>query len=84
MPRNQEVSRVLALVLVLNLIVALAKIVLGQVTGAVSILSDGFHSLTDGASNVVALVGVWVAGSRPTTTIPTAIASSRRWPRSAS
>ena len=65
MPRYQEVSRVLALVLVLNLIVALAKIVLGQVTGAVSILSDGFHSLTDGASNVVALVGVWVAGQPP-------------------
>ena len=30
-----------------------------------SILSDGFHSLTDSASNVVALVGVSVARRPP-------------------
>ena len=34
-------------------------------TGAVSILSDGFHSLTDSASNVVALVGVSAARRPP-------------------
>ena len=55
MDRASAVSRVLFQVLVLNLIVALAKIGLGLVTGAVSVLSDGLHSLTDGASNVVAL-----------------------------
>jgi cation diffusion facilitator family transporter len=49
----------------LNLAVACAKIVFGYLTGAVSILSDGFHSLTDSASNVVALVGVHVAGRPP-------------------
>jgi cation diffusion facilitator family transporter len=48
-----------------NLAVAIAKIVLGYVTGAVSILSDGFHSLTDAASNVVALVAVSVARRPP-------------------
>ena len=37
----------------------------GSVSGAVSVLSDGFHSLTDGASNVVALVGVRVARQPP-------------------
>jgi cation diffusion facilitator family transporter len=46
---------------VLNLIVAAAKIALGYLTGAVSILSDGFHSLADASSNVVALVGVSAA-----------------------
>lgn len=51
----------LARVLVLNLIVAIAKIAYGLWSGAVSILSDGFHSLTDSASNVVALVGVRAA-----------------------
>jgi cation diffusion facilitator family transporter len=59
------VTRVLYRVLVLNLAVAFAKIALGYVTGAVSILSDGFHSLTDGASNVVALIGVSVARRPP-------------------
>jgi cation diffusion facilitator family transporter len=63
--RYAEVSRVLTRVLVLNLAVALAKIVLGSASGAVSILSDGFHSLTDGASNVVALVGVRLARQPP-------------------
>ena len=63
--RYSEVTRVLYRVLFLNLAVALAKIVLGYATGAVSIISDGFHSLTDTASNVVALVGVSVARQPP-------------------
>jgi len=63
--RYTQVVRVLNQVLVLNLAVAIAKIGLGTYTGAVSILSDGFHSLTDSASNVVALVGVSVARRPP-------------------
>jgi cation diffusion facilitator family transporter len=52
-------------VLVLNVGVALAKLVFGYATGAVSIISDGFHSLTDSASNVVALVGIRMARQPP-------------------
>jgi cation diffusion facilitator family transporter len=63
--RYAQVSRVLYRVLFLNLGVALVKIVLGYLTGAVSVLSDGFHSLTDAASNVVALVGVSIARRPP-------------------
>jgi len=63
--RYADVSRVLWGVLILNLLVAVAKIVLGHLTGAVSILSDGYHSLTDSASNVVALVGIAVARRPP-------------------
>ena len=63
--RYSEVSTILARVLVANLVVALAKIVLGYYSGTVSILSDGFHSLTDSASNVVGLVGVSVARRPP-------------------
>jgi cation diffusion facilitator family transporter len=63
--RYAEVTRVLNRVLVLNLLVAVAKMALGYYTGAVSILSDGFHSLTDSASNVVALVGVSIARRPP-------------------
>jgi len=63
--RYTEVVRVLYRVLALNFAVALVKIVLGYVTGAVSILSEGFHSLTDSASNVVALVGVSIARRPP-------------------
>ena len=62
--RHHSVVRVLRRVLVLNLLVAFAKIALGYLSGAVSILSDGFHSLADASSNVVALVGV-SAAQRP-------------------
>jgi cation diffusion facilitator family transporter len=63
--RHAEVSRVLVRVLFLNLGVAIAKIGFGYFSGAVSILSDGFHSLTDASSNVVGLIGVRVAGRPP-------------------
>ena len=63
--RYRSVVTVLYRVLVVNLAVAAAKIALGYATGSVSILSDGFHSLTDSASNVVALIGVGVARRPP-------------------
>jgi cation diffusion facilitator family transporter len=59
--RLRGVTRVLSRVLVLNLLVAGAKIAFGASSGTVSILSDGIHSLTDSASNVVALVATRVA-----------------------
>jgi cation diffusion facilitator family transporter len=63
--RAGEVSQVLWRVFLLNLIVAGAKIATGLATGAVSVLSDGYHSLTDTASNVVALFGVRLGGAPP-------------------
>ena len=63
--RAAEVSTVLSRVFFLNLIVAGAKIALGTATGAVSVLSDGYHSLTDTASNVVGIIGVRIAGAPP-------------------
>jgi cation diffusion facilitator family transporter len=59
--RYAGVARVLVRVFVLNLAVALGKIVFGYASGTVSVLSDGFHSLTDAASNVVGLVGIRAA-----------------------
>jgi cation diffusion facilitator family transporter len=63
--RSSEVATVLYRVLVLNLAVAAAKIALGITSGAVSVLSDGFHSLTDTASNIVGIIGVRLAGAPP-------------------
>jgi cation diffusion facilitator family transporter len=56
---------VLVRVLLLNLCVAVAKITFGYASGAISILSDGFHSLTDAASNIVGLIGVRAAKEPP-------------------
>ena len=56
--RHEAVSRVLGRVLVFNLAVAVAKLVLGYATGAVSVVSDGYHSIADSASNVIGLIGL--------------------------
>jgi cation diffusion facilitator family transporter len=58
-------TRVLARVLALNVAVACAKLTLGYATGAISIVSDGFHSLTDGASNVMGIVAMRAARKPP-------------------
>ena len=50
--------------LALNLAVALAKLVYGIVSHSAAMEADGFHSLFDGASNIIGLVGIWFA-SRP-------------------
>ncbi len=63
--RYSAVTHVLVRVMLLNVTVALAKIFFGYASGAISILSDGFHSLTDAASNVVGLVGVRAANQPP-------------------
>jgi cation diffusion facilitator family transporter len=63
--RHQGVARVLLRVLILNLAVAAAKLVLGYATGAVSVVSDGFHSLADATSNIIGLVGLRAARKPP-------------------
>jgi cation diffusion facilitator family transporter len=63
--RASVLTGVLARVLALNLAVAFAKLAFGYATGAISIISDGFHSLTDGASNVMALVAMRAARKPP-------------------
>lgn len=55
----------LAGVLVLNLLVAVAKLIVGVTISSVSMVADGFHSLVDSASNVVGLIGIAWAAAPP-------------------
>jgi cation diffusion facilitator family transporter len=64
-PRHEAVSRVLRRVLVFNLAVAFAKLTLGYATGAVSVVSDGYHSIADSASNVMGLIGLQYSRKPP-------------------
>ncbi|MBI4335458.1 MAG: cation transporter [Candidatus Omnitrophica bacterium] len=59
--RFAEIRKVLIFVLVLNWLVSLAKIIYGVVTRCASMSADGMHSLSDGASNIIGLVGIWAA-----------------------
>lgn len=62
--RYQEIRRILIYVLILNWGVAAAKLFYGWLTRSASMTADGFHSFSDGASNIICLFGIWVA-SRP-------------------
>ncbi|HEY3315372.1 MAG TPA: cation diffusion facilitator family transporter [Bacillota bacterium] len=59
--RYRQVNRVLWVVLVLNYGVCALKLVVGSLAGSASIIADGFHSLSDGSSNIVGLVGMSLA-----------------------
>ena len=61
----KEVRKVLWITLLLNIIVAAAKIGYGFITNAQSMQADGFHSLFDGTSNVIGLIGMWLAAKPP-------------------
>lgn len=63
--RTRGIRFVLWTVLALNLGVAGAKLLYGMVTGSLSMQADGFHSMFDGVSNVVGLVGLWLASFPP-------------------
>jgi len=60
--RHKRIRNVLWVVLFLNVAVALAKLVYGMISHSAAMEADGFHSLFDGASNVIGLVGIWYAG----------------------
>jgi cation diffusion facilitator family transporter len=53
---RRGVRRVLLVTLGLNVLVSVAKIVVGRLSGSVSMVADGYHSLMDGANNIVGLV----------------------------
>jgi cation diffusion facilitator family transporter len=59
--RIGSVRAVLWVILALNLAVAAAKYLYGLVSGSIAMQADGFHSLFDGTSNVVGLIGLAVA-----------------------
>ncbi len=53
---GQGVRRVLWITLGLNVVVSLAKIVVGKLTLSLSMVADGYHSLVDGSNNIVGLM----------------------------
>ncbi|WP_135605262.1 cation diffusion facilitator family transporter [Methanococcoides sp. NM1] len=68
--RSKKIQQILVIILVLNLIVAFAKIIYGTITNTLSMKSDGYHSLFDGISNIVGIVAIFVAAKPPDRTHP--------------
>lgn len=63
--RARSVRQVLWVTLGLNLAVAIAKILCGTLTSTLSMIADGYHSMLDGASNIVGLVAMNAAHRPP-------------------
>ena len=63
--RIRSIKRVLVLILVLNFLVAGAKGIVGWFSHSLSVSADAFHSLLDGASNVVGLIAITIAAAEP-------------------
>jgi cation diffusion facilitator family transporter len=62
--RYLKIRQVLIYVLFMNWGVAAAKLFYGWVIRSTSMTADGFHSFSDGSSNIIGLIGIWIA-SRP-------------------
>ncbi|MCM8792187.1 MAG: cation diffusion facilitator family transporter [Candidatus Omnitrophica bacterium] len=52
------IRKILIFILGLNWLIALIKLIFGYFIKSVSMIADGFHSFSDGASNIVGLIGV--------------------------
>lgn len=59
--RFREIRRILVYILILNWGVAAAKIVYGIITHLNSMTADGLHSLSDGVSNIIGIIGITIA-----------------------
>lgn len=59
-----KIKKVLWLILFANLLIAMIKMMIGYFIKSTSLTADGFHSLTDGSSNIVGLIGIYFA-SKP-------------------
>jgi len=62
--RFRAIRQVLIVTLILNLVATAAKLIVGYWTGSLSLVADGFDSVFDSASNVIGLVGIYIA-ARP-------------------
>ena len=60
--RARQVATVLWITLVLNWTVSLLKLVFGFATQCMVIVADGIHSFSDGTSNIVGLIAIYIAG----------------------
>jgi cation diffusion facilitator family transporter len=57
----KKIKQVLWIIMFANLAVALLKIIIGSALKSASMTADGFHSLTDGSSNIIGLIGISLA-----------------------
>ena len=60
----KKVQQILFIILLVNLLVAALKIIIGSIIKSASMTADGFHSISDASSNVIGLISIHFA-SKP-------------------
>ena len=63
--RFDKVRKILIIILLLNLFVAISKIAYGLISNTLSMQADGYHSLFDGVSNIIGIIGIRIASKPP-------------------
>ena len=63
--RRQNVHRVLAIALVLNIAISILKLVVGVVSGSLAVIADAMHSATDALSSLTGLITNNLSDPRP-------------------
>ena len=76
----KKIKQVLSIILLVNLLVAALKIIIGSIIKSTSMTADGFHSLSDGASNIVGLIGIHFASQPEDEKHPMGTGNMRHWP----
>ena len=61
MDNFRKIKKVLWIIMFANIAVSIAKIIMGTIINSSSMTADGFHSVTDGSSNIIGLIGIGIA-----------------------
>ncbi len=62
---RQKVRQVLLITLILNIVVLALKLIVGIITGSLSLQADALHSVTDSANNILGLVTNQLSSPEP-------------------
>ena len=63
--RRQDVRRVLAVALVMNIAISILKLAVGVVSGSLAVIADAMHSATDALSSLTGLITNSLSDPRP-------------------
>ena len=63
--RRQDVRRVLAIALVMNIAISILKLAVGVVSGSLAVIADAMHSATDALSSLTGLITNNLSDPRP-------------------
>ena len=81
MDKFKEIRRILIVTLFFNWLLAFSKLIYGLITRSAAMTADGVHSFADGASNIIGLIGIWVASKPVDDDHPYGLKNMRPLPR---